>query len=205
MARLIIRIEGAPEKVLELRPGPHRVGRAPESDILLPHPSVSSQHCLLELCDDGLLVRDLGSTNGTYLDDQLIMEAVAQSGQILRIGAFHCLVEGVIPRITIPTWGQPPPELPPGVKPCFNHPEFPASMQCTRCHRVFCGSCVHLMQRRGGRLYKLCPVCSNPCLPLDDMNKADEGNKLLNLLKKMVPNTGSRRGRRGRRGARRFR
>jgi hypothetical protein len=200
MAKLIIQTDGAPDRVLELRLGSHKVGRAPENDIVLLHPSVSSRHCIMELSEEGLMVQDLGSTNGTDLDGQPIVEASAQSGQVIGIGVFDCVVEGVTPRVSIPKWGETrPPRLPPGVKACSNHPEFPASMECSHCHRLFCGVCVHLMQRQGGSLHKLCPVCSHHCKPIAGMNQPATPNKLFGLLKKMIPKSGTMRLRRGRR------
>lgn len=204
MARLIIQNESAADRVVELRAGPHRVGRSPENDIVLLHPSVSSQHCILELGDEGLAIRDLGSTNGTELDEELVLEAVAQSGQVIRIGVFDCRVEDIAPKVNIPKWeAPPPPQLPPGVKPCTNHPDFPASMQCTHCRRVFCGSCIHLMRLQGGTLHKLCPICSHHCISIEGMNTAEAQSKLMEFLKKMIPKTGTMRLRRGTRRRRR--
>jgi len=192
MAKLVIHIDGAPDKTVELRSGPHRVGRAPENDVVLLHPSVSSQHCVLELCDDGLLVRDLGSTNGTELDGELVLDALAQNGQVIGIGVFGCTVEGIPARVSIPTWTDPtPPELPPGVKPCSNHPDFPASMECTHCHKLFCGACIHLMRRLGGAMHRFCPVCSHDCVPIKGMNNAEAQRTLMAFLRKMVPKTGT--------------
>ena len=203
MAKLIIRLNGAPDRVMELRKGPHRVGRAEDNEIVLLHPSVSSQHCVVELCDEGLMVRDLGSTNGTEVDGQLVLEAFAQSGQVIHIGAFDCLVEGIPPKVAIPKWEEPPPpKLPPGAKPCTNHPAFPASMECTHCHKVFCGACIHLMRVHGGALHKFCPICSHKCVPIEGMNEEESQGKFLGMLKKMIPKTGTLRLRRGRKRSR---
>jgi len=204
MAKLVIQSNGSPDMEMELRPGPHRIGRDSDNDIVLLHQSVSARHCLVELCDEGLLVHDLGSTNGTELDGQLILEAFAESGQVIGIGAFDCLVEGVAPKVSIPQWEQEaPPELPAGVKPCSNHPEFPASMECSHCDLLFCGPCIHLMRRQGGTLHRLCPVCSHHCVPIEGMNQAPVQGKLFGLLKKMIPKTGTMRFYRGSRGRRR--
>jgi hypothetical protein len=194
MARLTIQIDGSPDKVMELRPGPHRIGRAPDNDIVLLHASVSSRHCLVELQNEGLLVHDLGSTNGTELDGQLVLEAFAESGQVIGIGAFNCIVEGVVPKVSIPEWEEESlPPLPHGVKPCANHPEFPASMECSHCHRFFCGPCIHLMRRQGGVIHKLCPVCSHHCSPIAGMNQDHTSSSLFRLLHKMMPKTGTMR------------
>jgi len=203
MARLIIQQNDGPDRIVEMRGGPHRVGRSPENEIVLAHPSVSSQHCIVEIAEEGLWVRDLGSTNGTEVDGQPVLEALVQSGQVIQIGVFGCRVEALAPKVSIPKWEEPPPpQLPPGVKPCTNHPEFPASMECTHCHKVFCGVCVHLMRVVNGKVHKFCPICSRQCVPIDGMNAADAPGKLLGLFKKMLPKTGTMRLRRGRRRSR---
>lgn len=46
------------------------IGRAPQADMVLPSQSASWQHCTIELTDDGVLIRDADSTNGTYVDGQ---------------------------------------------------------------------------------------------------------------------------------------
>ena len=187
MAKLIIQGEDGPDQVVELGRGPQRIGRDPANDIVLLHPSVSSHHCVIELQDEGLLVHDLGSTNGTDLDGEPVLQAWAQTGQVIGIGSFNCRIDEVPPPVSIPTWEEPPPpDLPPGVKPCDNHPEFPASMKCTHCNKLFCGSCIHLMRRLGGELHKLCPICSHHCIPIDGMNAADGPGKIMNFLKGLV-------------------
>jgi ABC-type multidrug transport system ATPase subunit len=44
------------------------IGRAPECDLVVPEPAVSSRHCQLTHQADGFLLEDLGSTNGTYVN-----------------------------------------------------------------------------------------------------------------------------------------
>ena len=44
------------------------IGRAPQADLVLPTDSASWHHCTIELTDDGLVIQDSGSTNGTYVD-----------------------------------------------------------------------------------------------------------------------------------------
>jgi hypothetical protein len=45
-----------------------RLGREPGCEILLPHPSISKQHALIERTAAGWTLSDAGSTNGTFLD-----------------------------------------------------------------------------------------------------------------------------------------
>src|SRR5580700_3419707 len=51
------------------------VGRKPECDLRLDHKSVSKMHCVIVKTDGLLLVRDLGSTNGTRVNGQRVRRA----------------------------------------------------------------------------------------------------------------------------------
>jgi ABC-type multidrug transport system ATPase subunit len=71
------------------RPVVH-IGRAPENDLVLPHPTVSTRHARLTRLPDGSVrVEDLGSTNGTYVDGERVgpRGAVARPGQRVSVGA----------------------------------------------------------------------------------------------------------------------
>jgi predicted component of type VI protein secretion system len=66
---------------------PAIVGRSREATLTLPHPLVSRHHCEIFENDGRLMVRDLGSRNGTYVANERITEAVLPSGELLTIGA----------------------------------------------------------------------------------------------------------------------
>src|SRR5437870_968408 len=61
------------------------IGRAPDCDVCLPHPSISRYHALLERTHDGLRLRDLNSVNGTFISGSRIAEPV-QVAERERIG-----------------------------------------------------------------------------------------------------------------------
>jgi TIR domain/FHA domain len=64
-----------------------KVGRAPPADFVVAHRSVSREHCVVGLANDELLVTDLNSTNGTYIDDVRIHRAtILPVGSVLRVG-----------------------------------------------------------------------------------------------------------------------
>ncbi len=65
---------------------PTIIGRGREASLTLPHPLVSRQHCEIFEADGQLMVRDLGSLNGTYINNQRITEAVLPPGELLTIG-----------------------------------------------------------------------------------------------------------------------
>lgn len=61
------------------------IGRGTDADIQIPDNSASRLHCAVVLGSQ-VLIRDLGSTNGTTVDGQLVSEAVLRNGSILKIG-----------------------------------------------------------------------------------------------------------------------
>ena len=73
-----------------LGPGRHVLGKAPDCDVVLSDPHVSRRHLALEVAsgeDGGVLVEDLGSTNGTWLDGERLAGARRLAGEAeLRAG-----------------------------------------------------------------------------------------------------------------------
>lgn len=53
---------------------PFTVGRRPDQSLTIPSPTISGQHAELLLCDGDLVVRDNGSTNGTFVNGVRISE-----------------------------------------------------------------------------------------------------------------------------------
>lgn len=68
------------------------VGRHPESDIFLNDVTVSRQHCRFLVDDEGLMVEDSGSTNGTYVNDARVDKATLKAGDEVLVGRFHFVV-----------------------------------------------------------------------------------------------------------------
>lgn len=77
-----------------LDPGPvATLGRGSDNDVLLPHASVSRQHCTVSVTDHGLVVRDAASSFGTFVNGiRLASEGTAQDGASLRIGQIAGMV-----------------------------------------------------------------------------------------------------------------
>ncbi len=86
MARLIVNPDSADAWAIELRPGINSLGRSEENDFQIEHSSVSSSHCQIEISGSCVLLRDLGSTNGTFIDGQLVEQARLRSGQVFCMG-----------------------------------------------------------------------------------------------------------------------
>jgi pSer/pThr/pTyr-binding forkhead associated (FHA) protein len=62
------------------------IGRAPTSSIVLDEPTVSSTHARLVTRGQIYVVEDLGSTNGTYVNERAVTEAQLKLDSRLRIG-----------------------------------------------------------------------------------------------------------------------
>lgn len=61
-------------------------GRDPGCDVTLDHPTVSARHARLVLTRSGIVLEDLGSTNGTYVDDARIDRVAVERGTNVRLG-----------------------------------------------------------------------------------------------------------------------
>lgn len=78
---------------IELRPGLNRIGRNPTNDFRVPEASVSSFHCEISLEEKIITVRDVGSTNGTFVSGTRIRESILATGQILKLGSAEFRLE----------------------------------------------------------------------------------------------------------------
>lgn len=166
MARLL-KTNGAGEpEVLELNLGVNQFGRDPENHFPVNHPTVSARHAELILTADGVLLRDLDSTNGTFINDALVKQAVLQPGQKLRLGDVEFLIDTTDAYIAIPEIERPLPAppvvLPDGAMLCQRHTGSKVTHRCTHCHSVLCDACVTRLRRKGGKTLKLCKLCSHP-------------------------------------------
>jgi hypothetical protein len=81
-------VVGGDVKTSEITPRlPAILGRGRGATILLPHPLVSRQHCELFEADGKLMVKDLGSLNGTYVGQDKITECHLTPGSLLTVGS----------------------------------------------------------------------------------------------------------------------
>jgi hypothetical protein len=69
------------------------VGRNPACDVTLDHGSISRQHCLMQITDRGLHVKDLGTTNGTKVNGVSITESYINPGDQLTMGHLVFILE----------------------------------------------------------------------------------------------------------------
>ena len=86
MARIVLLSEGFNGRTYELKVDRTTVGRVSDNAFEIPEASVSSHHAEILLRGNDVVIRDLDSTNGTFINGEKITEAVLKPGQTLRFG-----------------------------------------------------------------------------------------------------------------------
>src|SRR6186713_2120465 len=102
MPRLIIKRETAPAQSLELHAGVNRFGRREDNDFQIDDPTVSSVHCELRVNGDSIVVRDLGSSNGTFINGQQVREGTLGLGETLALGEVELTLLPTEASVSIP-------------------------------------------------------------------------------------------------------
>lgn len=88
-ASLVVRNGSQAGTALSLAARITRLGRHSDSEISLDDITVSRRHAEIERTDTGYVVRDTGSLNGTYVNQQRIEEAPLHHGDELQVGKFR--------------------------------------------------------------------------------------------------------------------
>jgi pSer/pThr/pTyr-binding forkhead associated (FHA) protein len=86
------------------------IGRAPECDVSIPSEEISRRHAQVKPTQDGLMVEDLGSANGTFINGQRVQSGLLKAGDELRLDAIRFLL--VAPGMEIPSSQKPTTQLP---------------------------------------------------------------------------------------------
>lgn len=96
MAKLVVLSAGSNGRSYELV-DKTTIGRVDDNSFQIAEPSVSSHHCEVLLRGSDVVVKDLNSTNGTFINGEKISESVLKPGQTLRLGQIELqlLTEGM--------------------------------------------------------------------------------------------------------------
>ncbi|MBL7132555.1 MAG: FHA domain-containing protein [Phycisphaerae bacterium] len=87
-------IKGNPKgKTVEVPEGTLTVGRAEDSDLIIASTRISRKHCEIVNDAGGLVIKDKGSGNGTYVNTQKITQQRLDPGDEVRIGPLTFVVE----------------------------------------------------------------------------------------------------------------
>jgi hypothetical protein len=182
MLRLVVNPGSPAAWEIPLKSGSNLVGRSSANDITITDPSVSGSHCRLDVSGESVHLTDLGSTNGTFVDERQVTESVLRPGQLIRLGGVKVAVVGAEEtRAAAPSLPVPPPPVP-AARPvpaaaastqaidaaphtCKHHPKTPGRFFCRQCGQFFCELCVSTRQA-GGAQHKFCRHCGAECAPV---------------------------------------
>lgn len=93
----------------------YTLGRTPNNDIVLSDPSVSREHCRIRRTEEGYVIQDLKSQNGTFVNHKRISEATRlREGDTLRVGQVTLQVAAspAAPPVALPPSRPAAPETP---------------------------------------------------------------------------------------------
>jgi len=93
MPRLVLLTEGFTGRSFEIKSERSTVGRLEDNTFQIPAPSVSSHHCELLLKGDELTIRDLDSTNGSYIAGEQVTDGTIKLGETVRFGSIEARFE----------------------------------------------------------------------------------------------------------------
>src|SRR5262249_31968762 len=86
------------------------VGRAATSDVPIYDPTISRQHAEVTLANGGVKVKDLGSSNGTFVNGARVTDTTASPGDVVTFGKVAFRVREVTPPQAQPAGAPPAPD-----------------------------------------------------------------------------------------------
>lgn len=102
MAKLVVLTEGLAGTAYELKGDRATIGRLEDNAFQLAEASVSGHHCEVAVEGTAVRIKDLDSTNGTFINNQPVKEAVLQPGQVLRLGQVELRLDDGTPASAAP-------------------------------------------------------------------------------------------------------
>ncbi len=93
MAKLVIQNQGMTGRACELHTDRTTIGRVEDNTFQIADASVSSHHCEVHLRGSDIFIRDLNSTNGSFINGNKIVESLLKPGETLRLGQVELKLE----------------------------------------------------------------------------------------------------------------
>src|SRR5215469_11190406 len=100
MLKLVLLSTGMTGRTHELKVEKTTIGRVEDNVFQISEPSVSSHHCEILLRGNEVVVKDLNSTNGTFINGEKVSESALKPGQLLRLGQIEMRLETDAPPAT---------------------------------------------------------------------------------------------------------
>ncbi len=160
LPELIVRFQGRTSNRISVRKFPFVIGRAEDADLTLKDPGVSRRHAVIEEEGGKVLLRDLDSLNGVFVNDQKLRKVTLADGDRVSLGSH--VVQVIFPRPE----GQDVPLVPGSIKPDATIAlgrSVMVSVQCPSCGVQGRIDSSVLYRAPGGRIR--CPRCRHPFEP----------------------------------------
>lgn len=93
MIKLILKFEAHQLKEVMFAGQPIVIGRTPDNELQIDNLAVSTHHAQVFYEENQLIVEDMASLNGTFVNNQRVQRAVLQNGDTITIGKHHILVQ----------------------------------------------------------------------------------------------------------------
>jgi len=93
MSKLILSLDGVIVKEVRLNKSRTTIGRRPYNDIVIENLAVSGEHAVIENTGNQVVLKDFGSTNGTYVNGKPIRKQVIEYGDLIEIGRYRIQYE----------------------------------------------------------------------------------------------------------------
>lgn len=90
--------QGEPDRHVVVSGDECIIGRVPESDLLLPDPTISRRHAVVRISDKGAFVQDLDSVNGVFVNGEQVRLAAVREGDFVTMGAYTLVVRALTER-----------------------------------------------------------------------------------------------------------
>ena len=88
MPKMIVSIDEVVIKEVQLTKDKTTLGRRPYNDIVIDNLAVSGEHAVLQMTGSDVVLEDLNSTNGTYVNGKAVKRQQLQSGDAIEIGKY---------------------------------------------------------------------------------------------------------------------
>jgi hypothetical protein len=108
MHRLVVNPNTPQAWEIQLKQGENFLGRGFANDFKFHDASVSSSHCRILINEGAVVIKDLGSTNGTFVNHAPVQETSLENGQAIRLGSVEMMFHSEVP----PASPGPPPPRP---------------------------------------------------------------------------------------------
>jgi len=97
MARMLLSLEGVALREVALTKEYTTFGRRPYSDVVIDNLAVSGEHAAVRRVGHEMVIEDLNSTNGTFVNGRPTRRQVLRNGDVVEIGRYQLHFEGEAP------------------------------------------------------------------------------------------------------------